>query len=111
MSTAASSASSRLAPARRRARLLKASAAGVAVAGFGILSLVVRSGAHTGGGAMTSDPATSGGGALTLSSRISQEARSSSFFGSSSDSDSSSGSGSVSPSEPSSPPQASTHTS
>ena len=73
------------------------------MAGFGVLSLLVRSGAHT-GGATTSNPASSASGGLELSSRISQEAADgSSFFGS--------GSGSVSPSEPSTPPQASTHTS
>lgn len=109
MSTAASSAPSRLAPARRRARLLKVAAAGTAVAGFGVLSLLVRGGAHTGNAATTSNPASSGSGGLELSARISQEAADGSFFGSSSDSDSSSGS--VSPSEPSTPPQASTHTS
>ena len=38
---------SRLAPARRRARLLKVASAGAAVAGFGVLSLLVRGGAHT----------------------------------------------------------------
>ena len=105
-STAVSNTSSRLAPARRRARLLKAASAGVAVAGFGVLSLLVRSGAHTGGAATTPTSASTGGGALELSSRISQEAADGgSFFGSSS------GSGSVSPSQSSSPPQASTHTS
>ena len=51
---------SRLAPARRRARLLKVASAGVAVAGFGVLSLLVRSGAHTGSAATTSTPASSG---------------------------------------------------
>jgi hypothetical protein len=87
---------SRLAPARRRARIVKAAAAGAAAAGFGILSIVVRGG-HTGGGT----PAASAGG-LGLSSRISQEAQQGgSFFGS----------GSVGPSTPSTPPQASTHTS
>ena len=76
------------------------------MAGFGALSLLVRSGAHTGGTATTSNPASSASGGLELSSRISQEAADSgSFFGSGSSS------GSVSPSEPSSPPQASTHTS
>jgi hypothetical protein len=88
---------SRLAPARRRARVLKAVSAGVAVAGFGALSLVVRGG-HT-ATAGTSLPAAS---ALDVSSRISQEAaQSSAFFDS----------GSVSPSQSSGPPQASTHTS
>ena len=76
------------------------------MAGFGVLSLLIRSGAHTGSAATTSTSTSSGsgGGALALSSRISQEAADgSSFFGSSS--------GSVSPSQSSSPPQASTHTS
>ena len=78
------------------------------MAGFGALSLLVRSGAHTGGTATTSNPASSASGGLELSSRISQEAADSgSFFGSGSGSNS----GSVSPSEPSTPPQASTHTS
>jgi len=90
--------SSRLAPARRRARLLKAVSAGVAVAGFGILSLVVR-GAHP-GSAGTSTPTATGD--LGVSSRISQEAaQSGSFFDS----------GSVGPSQSSSQPQASTQTS
>ena len=112
MSTAASRAtaskpSSRLAPARRRARFLKIASAGAAVAGFGVLSLLVRSGAHTGAAATASTSAPNGDGALELSSRISEEAADGSFFGSSSGS----GSGSVSPSQPSSPPQASTRTS
>jgi len=94
----ASPSSSRLASARRRARLLKAASAGVAVVGFGALSLVVR-GAPTGGPDGTA-PAASGG--LDVSSRISREAeQSGSFFDS----------GSVGPSQSSSPPQASTHTS
>ena len=67
-----SSTPSRLAPARRRARMLKIASAGVAVAGFGALSLLVRSGTHT-GSPTASDPST-GGSALELSSRISQEA-------------------------------------
>ena len=109
MSTAASprpsSTPSRLAPARRRARLLKIASAGAAVAGFGVLSLLVRGCADNGNGASTQTP-TSAGGALELSSRISQEAEDSgSFFGSGSSS------GSVSPNESSAPPQASTHTS
>ena len=78
------------------------------MAGFGVLSLLVRDGAHTGSAATTAT-SSSTGGALELSTRISQEADSGSFFGSGSDSDS--GSGSVSPNESSSPPQASTHTS
>jgi hypothetical protein len=74
--------------------------AGVAVAGFGALSLVVRSGAHAGG--VTSSPVSTGNGSLELSSRISQEAaQNGSLFDS----------GSVAPSQSSSPPQASTHTS
>ena len=90
--------SSRLASARRRARLLKAVSAGVAVAGFAALSLVVR-GAQTGSPDGTT-PAASGG--LDVSSRISREAeQKGSFFDS----------GSVGPSQSSSPPQASTHTS
>jgi len=90
--------SSRLAPARRRARLLKAVSAGAAVVGFGALSLVVR-GAHP-GSAVSSTPAASGG--LEVSSRISQEAaQSGSFFDS----------GSVGPAQSSSQPQASTQTS
>ena len=90
--------SSRLAPARRRARLLKAVSAGAAVAGFGILSLVVR-GAHPGSAGTATPTAT---GDLGVSSRISQEAaQSSSFFDS----------GSVGPSQSSSQPQASTQTS
>ena len=64
------SSSSRLAPARRRARFLKVASAGAAVAGFGILSVLVR-GAHTGSGG---GAATSATGALDVSSRIAQEA-------------------------------------
>lgn len=98
MSAVTPSSPSRLAPARRRARFLKVASAGVAVAGFGALSLIVRSGTHTGGAAT---PATSAG-SLGLSSRISQEAaQSGTFFDS----------GSVAPTQQSSPPQASTHTS
>jgi hypothetical protein len=75
-------------------------AAGVAVAGFGVLSLVVRNGAHAGG--VTSTPVSTTGGSLALSSRISQEAaQNGSLFDS----------GSVAPSQSSSPPQASTHAS
>ena len=93
----ASHSSSRLAPARRRARFLKVASAGAAVAGFGVLSVLVR-GRTRGDGAGT--PATTGG--LDVSSRISQEAaQTGSFFDS----------GSVAPSQPSSPPQASTQTS
>lgn len=75
------------------------------MAGFGVLSLLVRGGADDGSGSSARTP-TSAGGALELSSRISQEAEdSSSFF------DSGSSSGAVSPNESSTPPQASTHTS
>ena len=78
------------------------------MAGFGVLSLLVRSGAHTGGAATTPTSTSTGGGALELSSRISKEAADgSSFFDSGSDPSA----GSVSPSQSSSPPQASTHTS
>ncbi len=93
----ASPSSSRLAPARRRARLLKAVSAGVAVAGFGALSLVVR-GAHPG----QASAGTAAGGGLDVSSRISQEAaQSGSFFDP----------GSVGPTQSSGQPQASTRTS
>ena len=72
--------------------------AGVAVAGFGILSLVVR-GAHPGSVGTSTPTAT---GDLGVSSRISQEAaQSGSFFDS----------GSVGPAQSSSQPQASTQTS
>ncbi len=90
--------SSRLAPARRRAKVLKVASAGVAVAGFGVLSVVVR-GAHPGSSgsahALT-------GSDLGLSTRISQEARQAGTFFSG---------GSVAPSQPSSRAQASTQTS
>lgn len=90
--------SSRLAPARRRARLLKAASAGGALAGFAALSFVVR-GAQTVGPDSTTPAASSG---LDVSSRISRESeQSGSFFDS----------GSVGPSQSSSPPQASTRTS
>jgi len=90
---------SRLSSARRRARLVKVASAGAAAVGFGVLSVLVR-GAHTGSGGTA---AATAGGSLGVSPRISQEAaQSSSFFGS----------GSVgSSASPSSPPQASTHTS
>jgi len=88
---------SRLAPARRRAHIVKVASAGAAAVGFGILSVLVR-GAHTG----SAGTAAAQGGSLGVSSRISQEAaQSSSFFGS----------GSVGSTASSSPPQASTHTS
>lgn len=91
--------SSRLAPARRRARFLKLASVGAAVAGFGLLSVLVR-GAHSGGGGAADAVPT--GGALGVSSRIAQEAQESdSFFQS----------GSVAPTQRSSPPQASTQTS
>ena len=96
--------SSRLAPARRRARFLKVAAAGAALGGFGVLSVLVR-GAHPGsaGSAATTSAVTPAGG-LSLSSRISQEAQQSdSFF--------SGGSVSPSQSQSSSQPQASTRTS
>ena len=88
---------SRLAPARRRARIVKVASAGAAAVCFGILSVLVR-GAHggSGGGAVAQ------GGSLGVSSRISQEAaQGSSFFGS----------GSVGSAAAAGPPQASTHTS
>ena len=88
--------SSRLAPARRRARFLKIAAAGAAVVGFGVLSVLVR-GAHAGS---SGTPAASA--RLDISARITQEAeQSDSFFQS----------GSVAPSQPSAAPQASTQTS
>lgn len=88
--------SSRLAPARRRARTVKFASAGAALAGFGLVAMVVR-GAHPG---TATAPATGEG--LDLSSRISQEAeQEGSFFQS----------GSVEPSSPSTQPQASTRTS
>jgi hypothetical protein len=90
--------SSRLAPARRRARFLKVASAGAAVAGFGVLSVLVR-GAHTGSSGSPSPVASAG---LDLSARITQEAQQSdSFFQS----------GSVAPSQPAAAPQASTQTS
>lgn len=89
---------SRHAPARRRARFLKAASAGAAIAGFGVLSVLVR-GAHAGGGTATSVRT---GAALGVSNRIAREAQQSgSFFQS----------GSVAPAQDSSPPQASTQTS
>ena len=88
--------SSRLAPARRRARFLKVVSAGAAVAGFGVLSVLVR-GAHAGS---AGTPVVRGG--LDVSARISKEAaQSGSFFNS----------GSVGSSQSSAPPQASTQTS
>jgi hypothetical protein len=101
MSRAAST-NSRLAPARRRAKLLKVASAGAAVVGFGILSVIVRGGTHSSPTAVA--PAATSAGTLALSSRISQEASqaSSSFFSSVS----------VTPTQPSSPaPQATTSTS
>ena len=83
--------SSRLAPARRRARLVKAASAGAALAGFGLVAVVVR-GANP-GAAPTSQPANIA--SLPLSTRISQEAKQSNAFFSS---------GSVQPSPSPSPP-------
>ena len=93
------SSSSRLAPARRRARTLKVASAGAALAGFGVLSILVR-GAHPGSSASPSAIVPASG--LDVSSRIAQEARSTSGFFQS---------GSVSPSQAQGPPQASTQTS
>ena len=98
--------SSRLAPARRRAKLLKLASAGAAVVGFGVLSVIVRGGTHSGTATATTNAtsAARASGTLSLSSRISQEASqaSSSFFNS----------GSVTPTQSSSPaPQAATSTS
>jgi hypothetical protein len=88
--------SSRLAPARRRARTTKIASAGAAVAGFGIVALLARD-AQPG----SVEPATPAPG-LTMSARIGEEARQGeSFFQS----------GAVEPSRPSSAPQATTHTS
>jgi hypothetical protein len=94
VSTAPSS--SRLAPARRRARLLKVASAGAAVAGFGVISMLVRAGQTDDGGT----PVASTG--LGVSTRITQEAEQSDTFFQS---------GSVAPSQSSSSPQASTQTS
>ena len=92
----ASPSTSRLASARRRARFVKVASAGAALAGFAVVSVLVR-GAQ-GGDAVA--PAASSG--LGLSARITQEAeRSDGFFQS----------GSVAPAESSSAPQASTATS
>ena len=106
--TAASNTASRLAPARRRARLLKIASAGVAVAGFGALSLLVRSSTHTGSTASTTSPTSTGGSALELSSRISQEGRQQLILRLPAPARARARSP---PSQSSSPPQASTHTS
>jgi len=92
--------SSRLAPVRRRAHLVKLAAVGAAAVGFGLVAVLAR-GAHP-GSAVNGNAGATGSSGLDLSSRISQEAQQGDdFFGS----------GSVSPSQSSSPPQASTHTS
>ena len=77
--------------------------------GFGVLSVIVRGGAHAGGAAVDLDPASTGERRLALSSRISQEAADEQLvlrLGLRFDS----GSGS-SPERVVQPPQASTHTS
>ena len=79
---------------------MKLASAGAAVAGFGIVAVLARS-AHPGGGGASAAGTPAAGGGLDVSSRISQEAQSDPFFDS----------GSVAPSQSSSPPQASTHTS
>ena len=90
---------SRLAPARRRANVVKLASVGAAALGFGVVAVLAR-GAHP-GAAGTGGGSASGGG-LDVSSRISQEAQQSGdFFGS----------GSVTPSQSSAAPQATTHTS
>jgi len=81
---------------------VKLASVGAAAVGFGVVAVLAR-GAHPGaaGGSNGSARGTTSG-SLGLSSRISQEAQQSGdFFGS----------GSVTPSQSSSPPQASTHTS
>lgn len=95
--------SSRLAPARRRAYVVKLASVGAAGVGFGVVAVLAR-GAHPGAGGSGngSAGATTPSGSLEVSSRISQEAQQSDdFFGP----------GLVSPSQSSSPPQAATHTS
>jgi len=78
---------------------VKLAAVGAAAVGFGLVAVLAR-GAHPGTSGNAGATGSSGG--LDLSSRISQEAQQGDdFFGS----------GSVSPSQSSSPPQASTHTS
>jgi len=94
-----STSSSRLAPARRRAHVVKLASVGAAAVGFGVVAVLAR-GAHP--GASGTAGGTSSAGSLDVSSRITEEAQQSDdFFGS----------GSVTPSQSSSPPQASTHTS
>ena len=90
---------SRLAPARRRAHVVKLASVGAAAVGFGVVAVLAR-GAHPGASG-SGGPGTATG-SLDVSSRISQEAQQSDDFFDS---------GSVSPSQSSSPPQASTHTS
>jgi len=91
--------SSRLAPARRRAHIVKLASVGAAAVGFGVVAVLAR-GAHP--GASGSGGSSSSSGSLDVSSRISEEAQQSDdFFGS----------GSVTPSQSSTPPQAATHTS
>jgi hypothetical protein len=90
--------SSRLAPARRRARFLKVAAAGAAVAGFAILSALVRE-AHPGSTSTGKAPSSA---ALPVSTRIAQEAEQTEPFFQS---------GSVAPAQSSDAPQASTGTS
>ena len=92
---------SRLAPARRRAHVVKLASVGAAAVGFGVVAVLAR-GAHPAAGGGNGNAGGTSSGSLGLSSRISQEAQQSDdFFGS----------GSVTPSKSSSPPQASTHTS
>ena len=99
--TSGPTSSYRLAPARRRAHLVKLASVGAAAVGFGVVAALAR-GAHP--GASGSAGGTTSRGGLDVSSRISQEAQQSDdFFGPDS--------GSVSPSQSASPPQASTHTS
>ena len=78
---------------------MKLASVGAAALGFGVVAVLAR-GAHP--GASGSGTAATSSGSLDVSSRISQEAQQSDeFFGA----------GSVSPSQSSSSPQASTHTS
>lgn len=79
---------------------MKLASVGAAAVGFGVVAALAR-GAHPGAAGGGSSGATTSSGGLDVSSRISQEAQSGDFFGS----------GSVTPSQSSSPPQASTHTS
>ena len=78
---------------------MKLASVGAAAVGFGVVAVLAR-GAHP--GASGNAGATTSSGSLDVSPRISQEAQQGDdFFGS----------GSVTPSQSSSPPQASTHTS